>query len=70
MDRRPPGEKCRLASIYAIDIAADAIMINHYHLVHYIDRDHGMARSDTEVIERWRAPAGVKVLVAYRNCRA
>lgn len=70
MDRRPPGEKCGLAGNYAIDIAADATMINHYHLVHYTDRDHGLAWSDTEVIERWRTPVGVKVLVAYRNCRA
>jgi len=42
-----------LASIYAIDIAAYAVMSNHYHVVLHVDREQGLAWSDTEVIERW-----------------
>jgi len=42
-----------LASIYAIDIAAYAIMSNHYHVVLHVDRERGRAWSNTEVIERW-----------------
>ena len=42
-----------LSSIFTIDIAAYAIMSNHYHLVLHIDRERGQALSDLEVIERW-----------------
>jgi len=42
-----------LASIYAIDIAAYAVMSNHYHVVLHVDRELGVAWSDAEVIERW-----------------
>jgi hypothetical protein len=42
-----------LASIYAIDIAAYAIMSNHYHVVLHVDREQGLTWSDTEVLERW-----------------
>ena len=42
-----------LAGIYAIDIAAYAVMSNHYHVVLHVDRDQGLAWSDAEVIERW-----------------
>jgi hypothetical protein len=42
-----------LASTYAIDIAAYAVMSNHYHVVLYVDRERGLAWSDTEVIEHW-----------------
>jgi len=42
-----------LAGIYAIDIAAFAVMSNHYHVVLHVDRKQGKAWSDVEVIERW-----------------
>ena len=42
-----------LASIYAIDIAAYAVMSNHYHVVLYVDREQGAAWTDAEIIERW-----------------
>jgi len=42
-----------LASIYAIDIAAYAVMSNHYHVVLHVDREQGSSWNDAEVIERW-----------------
>jgi hypothetical protein len=42
-----------LADIYAIDIAAYAVMSNHYHVVLHIDRKQNLAWSDAEVIKRW-----------------
>ena len=43
-----------LTSVFAIDVAAYAVMSNHYHLVVYIDEDEAMAWSDEEVCERWQ----------------
>ena len=42
-----------LAGIFAIDIAAYAVMSNHYHVVLHIDADRAMSWSEREVIERW-----------------
>jgi REP element-mobilizing transposase RayT len=42
-----------LASIYAIDIAAYAVMSNHYHVVLHVDREQGATWNDAEIIERW-----------------
>ena len=42
-----------LSSVFAIDIAAYAIMSNHYHLVLKVDREKGLAWTQDEVIERW-----------------
>jgi len=42
-----------LAQVFAIDIAAYAIMSNHYHLVLHIDEAQAQGWSDAEVIERW-----------------
>ncbi len=42
-----------LAGIYAIDIAAYAVMSNHYHVVLHVDRERCLAWSDADVIERW-----------------
>lgn len=42
-----------LAGIFAIDIAAYAIMHNHYHVVLHIDRARAEQWSVAEVIERW-----------------
>ncbi len=42
-----------LASVYAIDIAAYAVMSNHYHVVLHVNREQSLDWSDAEVIERW-----------------
>ncbi|AWF81272.1 nitrogen fixation protein NifB [Microbulbifer sp. A4B17] len=43
-----------LASIFALDIAAYAVMSNHYHIVLYIDKEKAPNWPDTEVILRWQ----------------
>jgi len=43
----------RLSSIFAIDIAAYAIMSSHYHLVVRVDREQALAWTQDEIIERW-----------------
>ena len=42
-----------LSSVFSIDIAAYAIMSNHYHLVLRVNREAALAWSTDEVIERW-----------------
>jgi hypothetical protein len=42
-----------LSSVFAIDIAAYAVMSNHYHLVLHVDQHRSRQWSDDEVIERW-----------------
>jgi len=42
-----------LADAFAIDIAAYAIMSNHYHVVLHINREMAQQWSATEVIEHW-----------------
>ncbi|MCB2424839.1 transposase [Thalassolituus alkanivorans] len=42
-----------LPQIFAIDIAAYAIMSNHYHVVLHVDSDRCNLWSDIEVVERW-----------------
>jgi len=42
-----------LSSVFLIDIAAYAIMSNHYHLVLKVNREKALSLSDDEVIERW-----------------
>ena len=42
-----------LSSVFAIEIAAYAIMSNHYHLVVNVNRCQALDWSDDEVIERW-----------------
>ncbi|WP_444943830.1 transposase [Microbulbifer sp. ZKSA006] len=44
-----------LADIFALDIAAYAVMSNHYHIVLYIDAKTAKSWSDSEVILRWQA---------------
>ncbi len=44
----------QLANIFAIDIAAYAVMSNHYHLVLRVDRQRIESWSQLEVIQRWR----------------
>ena len=43
----------KLADIFAIDIAAYAVMSNHYHVVLYINTEKAQVWSEYEVLERW-----------------
>jgi hypothetical protein len=43
----------QLAGIFAIDVAAYAIMSSHYHIVVRIDRERALGWSLEEVLERW-----------------
>ena len=42
-----------LAHIFAIDVAAYAVMSNHYHVVAHIDRARALGWSTDEVLTRW-----------------
>ena len=42
-----------LPEIFAVDIAAYAVMSNHYHVVLFIDDKKAKNWTDMEVIERW-----------------
>jgi len=42
-----------LAGIFAIDIAAYAVMSNHYHVVLHVNQQQCLIWNDAEVIERW-----------------
>ncbi len=42
-----------LSDIFAIDIAAYAVMSNHYHVVLHINQPAAMSWSDMEVVRRW-----------------
>lgn len=42
-----------LADVFAIDIAAYAVMSNHYHVVLHVDPARSATWSDDEVIQRW-----------------
>ncbi|MCO1337084.1 hypothetical protein MO867_22430, partial [Microbulbifer sp. OS29] len=44
----------KLAEVFALDIAAYAVMSNHYHIVLYIDTKSANKWSITEVITRWQ----------------
>ena len=44
-----------LPQTFAIEIAAYAIMSNHYHVVLYIDKQQADQWSDIEVVERWHS---------------
>jgi len=43
----------QLASVFAIDVAAYAVMSNHYHIVLKIDAERARGLSDDEVLYRW-----------------
>ncbi|WP_444893990.1 transposase [Microbulbifer sp. TRSA001] len=52
----------KLAGIFAIDIAAYAVMSNHYHIVLYIDSNTAKTWPDTEVIHRWQELFSTSIL--------
>ena len=43
----------RLAAVFSIDVAAYAVMSNHYHLILRVDAERARAWSLEEVLERW-----------------
>ena len=42
-----------LTSLFSVEIAAYAVMSNHYHLVVRIDKSAPLSWSDEDVVERW-----------------
>jgi len=42
-----------LTSVFAIDVAAYAVMSNHYHLVVYVNEPEAQAWTDEDVCQRW-----------------
>jgi hypothetical protein len=54
----------RLSAIFAIDVAACAVMSNHYHVVVRIDRERVLGWSVDEVLTRWTALFSGPLLVA------
>lgn len=71
-DHRKPWLVERLAlltDIFAIDIAAYAVMSNHYHLVLHIDQSRVENWSDDEVISRWtRLYKGPLLIQRLQSC--
>ncbi|MES1191715.1 MAG: alpha-amylase family glycosyl hydrolase [Steroidobacter sp.] len=43
-----------LSYVYAIDICANAVMSNHYHVVLHVDKERALGWSAKEVAERWQ----------------
>ncbi|MFA5630694.1 MAG: transposase [Porticoccaceae bacterium] len=61
----------RLAAVFAIDVAAYAVMSNHYHLVLRIDSELCQKLGRDQVIQRWRRLfAGPALIQAYASGRA
>ncbi|MCF6443080.1 transposase [Pseudoalteromonas luteoviolacea] len=57
-----------LSRVFAIDIAAYAIMSNHYHLVVKVNRQQALSWSDNEVISRWyKLYKGSPIMDKQRN---
>ena len=54
----------QLAEVFAIDVAAYAVMNNHYHIVLRVDQEGAMAWNSLEVIERWDELFSLPVLVS------
>jgi hypothetical protein len=53
-----------LADVFAIDVAAYAVMSNHYHIVLHVDQERAEAWNSLEVIERWSEFFSLPVLIS------
>lgn len=53
-----------VASIFAIDVSAYAVMSNHYHLVLFVDQPRAQSLSAQEVVERWTQLFGIPPIVS------
>jgi len=42
-----------LSESFAMDIAAYAVMSNHYHVILHVNREQAESWSATEIVERW-----------------
>ena len=65
-----------LAEVFAIDVAAYAVMSNHYHIVMRVDQEAAQAWNSLEVIERWGELFSYPVMISaffkrrmYKLCR-
>ncbi len=52
-----------LSSIFTLEIAAFAIMSNHYHIVVFVDENEAKSLSYVEIIDRWQLLFGLHPLV-------
>lgn len=52
-----------LAEIFCIDIAAYAVMSNHYHLVLHINQQAALTLSNNEIINRWQQLAKLPLII-------
>lgn len=58
----------QLAAVFAIDIAAYAVMSNHYHVVLRVNREAAEGLTRDQVIERWQHLfTGSPLLQRYRQ---
>jgi len=55
--------KC-LSTIFSIDVAAYAVMSNHYHIVLHVDQETAVNWSSAEVIQRWGECFSMPVLIS------
>jgi len=56
-----------LAAVFAVDVAAYAVMSNHYHVVLHVDVARGQGLSDDEVIQQWtRLYRGPELIQRYK----
>jgi len=53
-----------LSNIFAIDVAAYAVMSNHYHVILRVDKDEAESWSPTEVIQHWGEFFNLPVLIS------
>lgn len=53
-----------LSRVFAIDVAAYAVMSNHYHVVVRVDEEEASAWSSTEVIHRWHTFFKLPVMIS------
>ncbi len=60
----------QLAGVFAIDVAAYAVMSNHYHLVLRVDAQRAQAWSRDEVLRRWtQLFSGPEMVQSYLRAR-
>ncbi len=52
-----------LAEVFCIDIAAYAIMSNHYHLVLHINQKAALSLTNDEIISRWKNLAKLPLII-------